>query len=107
MEIIAAVTASRSEVRLEVRVPPEDAVISDLVRASGGEIAFQDYQTFAARLPDMEAFLRNDAFLRNASSESSLLHLEGREKSRMKEALGSLERLGGVRRAKPRQFTSP
>jgi len=53
------------------------------------------------------ALLLRTAFLRNAPSESALLHFEDREKSRMKEALGSLERLGGVRRAKPRQFTSP
>lgn len=66
---------------------PEDAVISDLIRSGGGHVVFLDYQAVAADVPDI------DHFLRTPRAGASLLHFEGREKSRMKEALGSLERL--------------
>jgi len=65
---------------------PEDAVVSDVVRSGGGQVAFQSYQVAAADVPDLEAFVRS------ARPEASLLHFEGREKSRMMEALDALER---------------
>jgi len=65
---------------------PEDAVISDLVRNSGGQVVFRTYQAATADVPDLEAFMTS------AGTESSLLHFEGGEKSRMKEGLEALER---------------
>jgi hypothetical protein len=84
-ELIADSLASRGY--SDPAACPEDAVISDVVRASGGNIVFQDYQALAANVRCIHDFVKGDR------SGASVLHFEGREKSRMKEALEWLERL--------------